>query len=168
MIRRILFMFFAALPLLAASQNREPRFGATAGYAMIIGSDGLATPDLQPGIHVGASLDIGLCEKWSLVPKVLYASYDGANFLHLPLFAQYKVAERLGIQAGPQLSFLLQEPFGPLNRLGLDIGLGVNYDLLEKIYLNARYAKELTDRLWGNPRGNNGLDTFMFGIGYRF
>ncbi len=178
--RKLLFPFcLLTLCLLAPMKNMNaqngvpPKFGIILGYALISVGNDIETTS-QSGFFVGGTLDFELGEKWALVPKVLYANYSDVGFLHAPIYAQYEIVPNLGIQAGPQISVVLDDPFNSVNEFGIDIGFGLNYDFSEKVYINARYALELTDRTNedsfsdSDETGTLGFDTFMFGIGYRF
>jgi long-subunit fatty acid transport protein len=81
------------------------------------------------GFHIGAFAEFEIADKFSLQPELLYSTqgntygyktyygggtyYEGAeydlklNYLNLPVILKYKILEKLSIDFGPQIGFLV-------------------------------------------------------------
>ncbi|NJB37799.1 outer membrane beta-barrel protein [Croceivirga sp. JEA036] len=160
----------------AQDKDSSPKFGVHLGYALLDINSNVFVGDTQSGFFLGASLDFNLSESLSLAPKVLYANYSDVGFLHVPIFLNYNLNEQVYFGAGPQMTFVLDDPFNVNKELGIDLGAGLGYNFSEKVYIEARYAIALTNRI------NEDVDFdeeaisdpdlkyngFMLGFGYRF
>jgi len=141
------------------------------------------------GFYVGAFADIAASEKFHIQPELTYGSAGKLAFVYLPIMMKYYVADKINIQAGPQLSFStnLQDIKDGLkgiddilntdvnldkafNSTGVDLVFGAGYDIRDKFFVQARYGLELTNRYSGPL--NNSLfvraNTFTVGVGYSF
>ena len=141
------------------------------------------------GFNIGAFADIEMSEKFHFQPELTYGSAGKLAFVYLPIMMKYYVADKINIQAGPQLSFStnLQDIKNGLkdiddilgtnvnldkafNSTGVDLVFGAGYDISEKFFVQARYGLELTNRYSGPL--NNSLsvraNTFTVGVGYSF
>lgn len=141
------------------------------------------------GFNIGAFADIELSEKFHIQPELTYGSAGKLAFVYLPVMMKYYVADKINIQAGPQLSFStdLQDIKDGLkdidnilntnvnldkafNSTGVDLVFGAGYDINDKFFVQARYGLEVTNRYSGPL--NNSLsvraNTFTVGVGYSF
>lgn len=173
----ILFFFFLiSNSLLSQKKDNSPNFGLHLGYALLDINSNVFGRDTQSGFFIGASLDFELSESSSIATKILYASYSDVGFLHVPLFFNYYVNDLFYFGAGPQMTFVLDDPFNLNKELGLDIGVGLGYNFSEKVYLEARYAFALTNRIHKDVDFDEEAisdpdlkyNGFMIGLGYRF
>ena len=122
------------LPLIAAllfSQVMFAQFhiGAKAG-ANIIKIDGKSFKDeFRFGYHLGGFMEIGLNNKWSVNPEVIFNQYSTTvdsnfkhiyqdvfrqsnvklNYLSIPIILNYKFIGPISLQAGPQFGILLDK-----------------------------------------------------------
>ncbi len=141
------------------------------------------------GFNIGAFADIEMSEKFHIQPELTYGSAGKLAFIYLPVMMKYYVADKINIQAGPQLSFStnlkdikdglkdIDDILGTevnldkaFNSTGVDLVFGAGYDINEKFFVQARYGLELTNRYDG-PVSNSlsvRANTFTIGVGYSF
>ena len=164
------------------TDSKSSSFGIKAGYSSFIAKvkvDGASGSDNVSGFYVGILSEIELSDKFNLQPELLFANYsqDGANssILFLPILAKFKANDELGLYAGPQVDFLLdEEDADGLKRVGVGIAIGASYDISEEIFIDTRYTFGVSDRLDGDLEGFEGFDIktrfnfFQVGLGYRF
>lgn len=175
-------LFFAAFAVMAfgVSNAQEIKFGAKAGLNMS-NFTGDAETDSKIGFHVGAFAEIGINEKFAVQPELLFsmlgakddnANYD-SNYLLIPVMAKYYATEKLSLEAGPQIGFLMSAKYD-----GEDIkdvykstdfafNLGAGYDVTEQINVGLRYSLGLSNVLDSDfaeaKTSNIGL-----AVGYKF
>ena len=161
------------------------RFGAKAGlnFAFITGDN---TDNLDPitNFHFGAMTEIKVSDKFSLQPELIYSGQGyntnidsegiiALNYLNIPLIAKYNVTERLSLEAGAQIGFLLSTKGGAddyndlfkTTDFGVNFGLG--YKLNNRLNFSARYNLGLTDinNIDGiSDKNKNGV--FQLSVGY--
>lgn len=192
------------------------KFGAKAGLNMSnFGGDFEDTKAIF-GFHAGAFAEIKISDKFSFQPELLYstqgAKFDSSvtdlsgafptvekengeinlGYINIPLMAKYYATEKLFIEAGPQVGFLVSaiEDYnysytvnGVLvdsevldredvkdNYETIDYGmnLGLGYYFTENISAGVRYNFGLSNILKdsGDFKSNNGV--FQLSIGYKF
>lgn len=155
------------------------------------------------GFQFGGFMEYSLSEKFSIQPELLYSSqgaklkdssFDSSyenktnvNYLNIPVMFKYYVVDKLSIEAGPQIGFLIggktkddvtfvggekysqsynsKDDFKTLD-FGLNFGAG--YDFTEKISLGLRYNLGLANIAdYGNNfKGHNSV--FSLSVGYEF
>jgi len=127
------------------------------------------------GFFIGALADIEATDKLNIQPELLYASIGSEGVIIIPIMAKYYVAEKLNLQAGPQLDYVLNipdlaEPF--VNEFGFSLGIGAGYDINDQFAVQAKYTFGLTNRLDDNVSGilssSLKIDTFQAGLVYKF
>ncbi len=180
----VLITIITVLGLLNVNAQKI-RLGAKAGlnFSFITGDN---TENLDPvtNFHFGAMAEIKVSDKFSLQPELIYSGqgYDtnidsegiiALNYLNIPLIAKYYVTERLSLEAGPQIGFLLSTKGGTedykdlfkTTDFGVNFGLGFKLD--NGLYFSARYNLGLTninstDGI--SDKNKNGV--FQLSIGY--
>ena len=141
------------------------------------------------GFYIGALVDIGVVGNFHIQPELIYGSAEDLSFIYLPVMAKYYVADKFHIQAGPQLNFSsnlddikrairdTEELLGTngnvddvLKTVGVDIGIGAGFDVLDNLTIQARYSFELTDRYSGPAGGVLDIkgSAFQVGVAYMF
>ncbi|WP_299526663.1 porin family protein [Winogradskyella sp.] len=158
-------LFLAAFAVFAfASVNAQDiTFGAKAGvnFASLTGDD--VDADGRTSFHLGAVANIGISEKFSVQPELLYSAQGLTNdgdvvgkldYISLPILASFEVAEGFSVQAGPQVAFNINdsvevdgEDAGDLDAEGVDFGLaaGLQYKMDSGLFFQARYGLGLSD-----------------------
>jgi hypothetical protein len=190
-----LFLFAILLAFGPCVLAQEVHFGVKAGvnFASLGGddSDGL---DGLTSFLFGAVADIGVSEKFSVQPELVYSAqgakytmsegYDGKyklDYLNVPVLAKFMVAEGFSIEAGPQVGFLLsaKEEYTSTGDSGTDdikdslkgtdfsAAIGLGYKTESGLNFAARYNLGL-----GNIVDESGVDlknnVFQISVGYFF
>lgn len=146
-------------------------FGIKGGVNITKIDDKAFKDQFRYGYHAGAFVEIGLGKMWGIQPEVLFNQYQTKvdtslaniwnplksgqdaklNYLSIPILLNYKLANILSLQAGPQFGVLIsqdknllqngQEAFkkGDFSLLG---GAQLN---ISKIRLSGRYVVGLND-----------------------
>ena len=188
----ILVISFVIFSLTSLSAQGEVRFGITGGYingsgkASVAGFD-VATVADGSGFYIGLLADIGVAEKFSIQPEILYGGIDGEGAVLIPVMAKYYVADQFNIQAGLQLDFLtglndLEKEI--IKTTGFSLGFGAGFDINDNFAVQGRYNIGLNNRIDGDITGFlDGLEipfvgnlvnpdlkvnTFQIGIVYKF
>jgi hypothetical protein len=120
----------------------------------------------RTSVHIGVFSEIMINDRFSIQPEILYSGqgYSGSNepgfsrskydYINMPILAKIYVAERISVEAGPQIGFLLSAkkkteldnvtiPTQKTLDFGLNIGLA--YDLKNRIFFQTRYNLGLSN-----------------------
>lgn len=136
------------------------------------------------GFYIGGLVSIELSEKFAVQPELVYAKAGDLEYIQLPAMLKYYVIDGLYAQVGPQFNLstnanevgnLIEDLLNSddvigVNGLGVDIGFGAGYDLLDNLAVQARYSVEITNRIDGaiaaitEGKSNN----FVIGVAYFF
>lgn len=109
---------------LAHVNAQDVEFGIKGGlnFATVIG-DNTSKDQIVTAFNLGVMAEIKLSNKFSLQPELMYSGqgYDtnidsegiiALNYLNIPFIAKYYATERLSLEAGPQIGFLLSTKGG--------------------------------------------------------
>ena len=108
------------------------------------------------GFFIGLSQEIIINSKYSFKPSFLYTNltseeYDDdekIKYLQIPVLFNYYPNEKVYLSAGPKVDILLEdEDVDGYRKVSLALGLGIGFELSEKIDLIANYSLQLTDSL---------------------
>ena len=183
-----LFLITAITFLGLASVNAQDiKFGAKAGLnlAFITGDN---TEDFKPNtdFHVGLMAEWKISNKFSLQPEIIYSG-QGAdiniesegrislNYLNVPLMGKYYVTEKLSLEVGPQVAYLLFTKGGTIDYKDLlkatdyGVNFGVGYKLENGLNFTARYnlgLSNINDVDGFSEKNSNGV--FQLSVGYFF
>lgn len=123
----------------AFSNAQESKFGVKAGLTAQTYRNpvlGTTVTGSATGIYAGAYTNIGLSEKLSFRPEFLIIAVSNANTINVPLLAQYKVADKINVFAGPGLYYNIS---AAANNFSVSGDIGGSYDITEKIVGEVRY-----------------------------
>lgn len=114
--------------------------------------------------HAGAFVELGLSSKFSIQPELLYSTvgsnltFAGAQedfknelgYLSIPVLARiYLIPNRLSLDLGPQVSFLMSESqnvdVSDSNTFDFALAGGATLHLLGPLFVQGRYNLGLTD-----------------------
>ena len=159
--KKIFFIAILAIFGLSNVRAQGISFGATGG--LFLGSAdaeiaGLSIPSLSSdldvldggGFYLGLLADVEVIGDFHVQPELLYANIGGESAIFIPIMAEYYVAEKFNLQAGPQLDFVLDVPSlvkDYVNTFGFSMAVGAGFDITEKISVQAKYSYGLNDRL---------------------
>jgi len=138
---------------------QETKFGVKAGADFA--SMKVKTPagDLtgsETGFFVGAFVDLGISEKFSIQPEVLYVAITDSNFLSAPILAKYGIAESFSLVAGPSLNYFMD---AEEDEFKVNVDFGAIYDITENLDVNAKYSL---------GTGDISVSGVFVGVGYKF
>lgn len=114
--------------------------------------------------HAGIFVEFGLSERFSIQPELLYSTvganvtFDGARedfknelgYISLPLLARiYLIPNRLSLDLGPQVSFLMNESenvnLTESNSFDFAVTGGLTLQVIGPLFIQGRYNLGLTD-----------------------
>ena len=146
----------------------------------------------------GVFYSIPFSEQLGLQLELLYANKgisepdqflirEDLHYLNLPVMLQYAITKRFGVEIGPEIGYLLEQkqifrsgtqPGSPAQKsFDMAVNLGVNYALVEKVFLSLRYNVGIYDTI--KPFNEffpdrlpqedpfTGNRTLQFSLGYR-
>ena len=126
------------------------------------------------GFYVGLLGDFELSDELHLQPELLYVMIfdDGENssFINLPIMFKYYIAEGFNVQLGPQINYLLEESIDDFSNLGIDLAIGLGYDINDNFFVDARYSYNLNNRYTGEGSDDFSVryNAIQVGVGYKF
>lgn len=181
---------------------QDIKFGVKGGVNLSNFTGDVENTKSKVGFQVGGFAEFKLSDKFFVQPEVMYSLqgtkyeqsevnyyYKGniaMTYLNVPVMAKYYVIDKLNIEAGPQIGFLLsakdkwednyngekdsgkddvKDAFKSVS-LGLNIGAG--YDFTENLSAGIRYNFGLSNILdtEGNYKAHNNVVSLT--LGYRF
>ncbi|MEW4922718.1 porin family protein [Algibacter sp. 2305UL17-15] len=181
-------LILSVLSLSLFSNAQKTVFGVSAGYNSLIATvkvDGTSASTSASGFYAGFFADIATSEKFHVQPEVLISvtskNGDSGNVLVVPIVGKYYFADKVNLQAGPQLDYILEDDSEGIKKLGLGLVAGMGYDISDHFVASVRYAFGLTNRLdetefFTDPNDpfvadidiKTTLSFFQVGIGYIF
>lgn len=206
-------VLFAAVAVFAfgVSNAQDIKYGAKVGLNVATLNGDLEDAKSLIGAHLGGFVEIKINEKFAFQPELLY-SMQGAKseysesepnysyseesklkfgYLNLPLMAKYFATEKLFIEAGPQIGFLMSaknefkfsETFmgytesasgdddvkDDLKSIDFGLNFGFGYEFTENVFASARYnvgLSDINDVQGSDIKIQNGV--LQFSVGYKF
>lgn len=164
------------------TKSKTSKFGVKAGYSSFglkVKVEGQSESESVSGFYLGVFGEFKISDKFDLQPELIYSSYsddgESSGILHVPIMVKYNIDERFAVLFGPQLDYLLEKDDAEgLNRLGVGLAAGLEFDITDEIFLDARYSFGLVDRLKDDLPGFEIFDIKTYfnylhvGLGYRF
>jgi opacity protein-like surface antigen len=182
-------LFIAAIAVLAfgSANAQETKFGVKAGLNFSNFTGDVENNSMKVGFHVGGLVNIKVSDKFAVQPELLYsgqgAKFDGgvtvsADYLNIPVMAQFKIADKFSLEAGPQIGFLMSakakgsgqtvdvKEFYNSTDFGINIGAG--YDVTENINVGLRYTIGVSNIAKDSGDYKEGNSNIAFALGYKF
>jgi hypothetical protein len=153
--------------------SQKAKFGVEAGYLngyskVTDGNSSASSSD--GGFFIGGFSEFGLSNNVTLAPHLTLGSINSNGFGFLSALIGYNVLDRVKIEAGPQLSYLIETTPDEVNSLGIDLSIGISYCINDHFILSTRYSSELSNR--ASKVDSNDLKArfnwLYIGMGYRF
>lgn len=179
----ILIITFFSITNSIKAQNLD--FGIKGGLNISNITGGDADRNNLFNFHLGTFAEVRLNKKFSIQPEILYSRQGSEaqntlkikiDYLAIPILTKYYFSEKLSLEVGPQMSFLVSDKIEFIDSslldadtdassfdFGLCIGVGCN--LTSNILLQARYYYGITT-ISENPDVKNSV--FQFSLGYKF
>lgn len=158
-----------------------------------IGDIGVLRFNSIVGVQAGVFAEIKVADKFAIQPEALFSvegsefGFEGSDakinlsYINVPVMAKYYASEKISLQVGPQLGFLvaakgkmgddstdIKDSFKSIN-FGVNFGLG--YEINEKVSVDFRYNLGLSnvaeEDFMGSDSSMRG-NVFSLGLGYKF
>lgn len=185
-------LFITLITLASFSVNAQDiHFGVKAGLNLAsLGGD--AEVDSRTSFHIGGLAEIKVSEKFSVQPELLYSAQGAVaegnsdivtqlDYINLPVFAKFYVAEGLSLEGGPQVGFAINrnvdadgedvdadDAYKPID---FGVGIGASYKLEQGLFFSARYnlglSNILEEEVFG-PDAEAFNNVIQFSVGYSF
>lgn len=121
--------------------------------------------DASSGFYAGLYADFPLLKGLDVQPELFYARASSTDFLYLPLLVKvYWPGTDINFQVGPQATYILRDLGGSERNLGFDLAVGLSYDLLYNVFVDARYAFKLDAHDENYPPAD--FSTLTIGLGF--
>ncbi|MDT0554986.1 porin family protein [Patiriisocius hiemis] len=160
-----LFLFTAIIAFAVTTSNAQGvSFGAKAGLNLAgLNGDDADDLDGRTAFHVGGVANIGISELFSVQPELIFSMQGSEaddvtlqlDYVNLPIFADFQIADGLSLQGGPQVGFNInaQAEFDgetmdleDNETLDLGFGAGAQYRLPDLgLFFQARYVIGFSD-----------------------
>ncbi|TPE45272.1 porin family protein [Pontibacter mangrovi] len=166
--KKLYFLFLALFLIQSMAEAQEkPRFGLKGGINVSDytgrGYNDFSLEDTRTSYNMGLVSELPLAAKWNVQSELLYSEQGyvlnnnnsaadlevDLNYLQLPLLAELKLWKGLYLQAGPQLSYLLNKDSLPedgengtvfnYNRVDFSIAFGAEYQF-QNLMVFGRYS----------------------------
>ena len=183
-------LLFAAAAVFAfgTANAQGMKFGAKAGLNMAdwYGEDADGA-DSRTSFHVGGFAEFKVSEKFAVQPELLYSSQgakgEGAkintDYLNVPIMAKFYATDKLSIEAGPQIGFLMSAKLKPdsgdsqdvkdsLKSTDFGVNFGLGYNFTENISGGLRYNLGLSSVPDSADVGDVKNGVFALSMGYSF
>lgn len=132
--------------------------------------------------HLGLVTELKLLENFALQPEFLYTSQgselDGfgeqikneLGYIAIPVLIKFYLTDnKLSLEAGPQVSFLVSErnefDVEDTNTFDFGIGAGLSYKITNNLFLSGRYIAGLTEVKKDSEVKNS---VIQFSVGFLF
>lgn len=167
-----LILLLAGIFCQSVAMAQDDSFGISAGYLNgreSIKGDGISISSSESGFYLGLFYKAQIDEKWAFVPEASYGSISELNVGFLSARVLYYPAPKFSLQAGPQFTTFFEKVMDGYNKSGVDLGLGLGYDISDHFSIQGRYSFELTNRL--NVDDVDATDRFSWmhiGLAYAF
>lgn len=161
-------LLFAAIVVFGFTTGyTQTSFGVKAGVNLAsLSGDDADDLDGHTTMHIGGVANIGITELFSVQPELLYsrqgfkdkdAGRTGfLDYITVPVMADFKVAEGLSLQGGPQIGINInaivdddnaggEVDINNVESLDIGVGIGAQYKLPAGLFLQARYMAGLNN-----------------------
>ena len=187
----LLIVFCSALVAHAQKDKREEgiKLGIKGGLNVANVMGDVKDVGIRTSINVGMLAEIIVTDKFSIQPELLYSGQGASNtsdgggrykldYILLPVLAKFPIANRLSVEAGPQVGFLvsaknkdnvsnesIKDQYKTVD-FGLDAGL--EYELGSGVIFQGRYNLGLTNINNNDDNARISNAVISFSIGYLF
>lgn len=172
--KKVLF-FAIAIVTFSFANAQEVSYGLKAGlnYSNWSFSDSdMDNFDSRLSFHVGGVVELGLSDKFSVQPEILYSSVGAQmdvseaatraasdnfvyalDYLSIPVMAKYYIADGFSLEVGPQIGVLLSakakydgesaDVKDSFKSTDFSAGIGAGYKMENGLFINARDRKSV-------------------------
>jgi len=120
----------------------------------------------ETGFYIGVFTQLQVSEKFNIRGEANYVNINDSELIEVPILAEYSLAEKFNILAGPSFGFLM-DTADDENSFNLSLDFGLSYDITEHFLVEARYELGLSN-LTKYDSATLKLHGLFVGIGYLF
>jgi hypothetical protein len=189
---RIALFTMVLLSMVQTVTAQEVKWGVKGGFNMSTLKAGYPSEKYSPGFHIGGIADFKISDKFSIQPELFYSLEGGKlnfafvmdfeemgsmtmkinediklGYLQLPVMMKYMVADKLSVEFGPQIGYLIHgknnydiqfitpdssEDFSEsmdmkevMKSVNYGLNFGIGYELKNNIFFQGRYHLGLSD-----------------------
>ena len=189
---------------LSFANAQDVKFGAKAGINIAsIGGDSFGYDiNSKVGIQIGGFAEIKVSDQFAIQPELLFSSqgakskisepdYKEENtlnlsYLNIPIMVKYYLADKLSLEAGPQIGFLLSaknkytitdtgvtesgtdDAKADFKSIDFGLNFGAGYDFTDNVSAGIRYNIGLSNINKESILGSNHNGVFSLALGYKF
>lgn len=170
--KQVLFSILG-IAMAAVSFAQNTSFGVTAGYVngtARLTVMGEKASEGESGLYGGITINSEISEKVHFSADLVYMSIDGSNFLQAPFMIKFYPVNKFYLQAGPQITYTLEDVFDDFTKFNIGAGAGLGFDISSSVYVNAKYVFQLNNYYTGPDAAQitSRIDFLNAGLGYRF
>jgi len=145
--------------IFANAQDKATEFGFKGGLNLTffnVEQNGFGPNSTsETGFYGGVFVEFPIDDFLTIQPEALYISVGEFNFLNVPVYAKYEVANKLYLMAGPSVNYFF-DFFSNKVKIGADIS--TSYDITQSLDAHVKFA------LGFEELSPNGL---FFGLGIK-
>ena len=191
-------LMVCAAMVLTTGAFAQVQWGAKAGLNLADFSN-VDESKMKPSFHVGVFADFSLGTYVSFQPELMYSrqgtflkeTFDGEtykewtrfDYINLPLMFKFHIAEKLSVDVGPQLGFVINASYkgeygGETETEDIDsdmyesfdvsAAMGLTYRVCRNIDVYARYNLGFTEVFKSEAGDKHKNNVIQVGVGYRF
>ena len=158
--KRTLFFVLTCMTIsLSSKAQSDVDFGVKGGlnltFFQVIESNFGASTEVEIGYYGGVFTEFHIDDVFSIQPEVLYISLGDFDFLNVPIYAKYEVANNLYILVGPSMNYFF-DFFS--NKFKVRADISSSYNISQRLDIHVKYT------LGFEEFSPNGL---FLGLGYR-
>ncbi|WP_431136592.1 outer membrane beta-barrel protein [Psychroserpens mesophilus] len=127
----------------SCSSNAQPSvgFGIKGGvnltFFQLAESNFGSTTEIEVGYYGGVFTDFYMDNSFSIQPEVLLINLGDFNFLNVPIYAKYKVANNMYILAGPSMNYFF-DFFS--NKFKVRADISASYTISKQLDTHIKYT----------------------------
>ncbi len=143
---------------------------------------------IRTSIHAGLVAEIIVSDKFSIQPELLYSGQGASitstgggraklDYITIPVLAKFPIANNLYLETGPQVGFLISgkyktnesnDKIEDLKTIDFGLNAGLNYELKNGVFFQARYNLGLTDIGYAGDNNRASNSVIQFSVGKLF
>lgn len=143
---KIITLLFIVIFSTVNAQDNEERFGIKGGLNITffnVDDNGLGTfATSETGFYGGVFVEFPIDDFLAIQPEALYISVGDFNFLNVPIYAKYEVANNLYLLAGPSANYFF-DFFTNKFKVGADISS--SYNITTDLDVHVKFALGLQE-----------------------
>jgi len=175
-------LLIAILAVAGVSNAQDMKFGVKGGLNFANVTNTTDT-SMRTAFHLGGFANIGVSDKFSVQPELIYSAQGvksssstlALDYLNIPVMAQFKVADQVSLEVGPQIGFLMSAKADSVDykeyMKSTDFGLnfGGAYNIDENMSVGLRYNMGLSDTAKERSAGDATKNSVVqLSFGYSF